>query len=342
MEGEMQTRKRATSFSLALIALLAIAAGTKISTAQSRGETPVPEIDKSWPDGILNLVVIDQSWPDGILNLVVIDQSWPDVNLNVVVLDKHGAPQTVDEHQFHLFEDGNERPLQFHSSPDSPVSLALIIDSSGSMYGRTGSVAAVVNAIVKDLPSGSEVMAVSFDMSAHLDLEFAPATQADLSFLGRLDNRGGTALYDAIVVTEKYFSAYARCPKRAVVLLSDGEDNSSKSKLSDATRSLQWPGAPAFYSFVLPDTEVSGVETGHDRAAMEGLAWAAGGLALTPKQKEFMPAITRLADVIRDQMVVQFTAADPARDGNAHKIELRLPDKNLQIHVLPEYFAPTK
>jgi Ca-activated chloride channel family protein len=328
VEGEVHTRKWAASLNVVLIVSFAIATSAKISPAQSSRETPVPAIDKSWPNGILNLVVIDESWPD--------------VNLNVVVLDKLGAPQTVDEQEFHLFEDGRERPLQFRGSPGSPVSLALIIDSSGSMYGRTGSIAAVVNAIVKDLPRGSEVMAVSFNQSAHLDLEFAPATQADLSFLGQLDNRGVTALYDAIVVTEKYFSANARCARRAVVLLSDGEDNSSRSKLSDATHSLQWPGAPAFYSFVLPDTEVSGVGTGHDRAAMEGLARAAGGLALTPKQNEFMPAITRLTDAIRNQMVVQFTAADPARDGNAHKIELRLPDKNLQIHSLHQYFAPTK
>jgi hypothetical protein len=63
---------------------------------------------------------------------------------------------------------------------------------------------------------------------------------------------------------------------------------------------------------------------------------------LTPKEKDFASSVTHLYDVIRSQYVLAFTVADPARDGKTHKLEVRLPTKDLQIHTLPVYYAPDK
>ncbi len=313
----MLTRKPAAWWAATLIALLTIASGATALRAQSSTDTPVPEPP-------------------------VIDKTWPDVNLNVVVINKQGVPQTIDEPQFQLFEDGVERPLQFRGSPDSPVSLAFLIDCSGSMFHRQGSIAAAVHAILNDLPNGSEVMEICFSDEAFLDLPFTPVSGIDYSFLDHMDARGGTALYDAVVVGEKYFAARARYVRRAVVLISDGGDNLSHSKKADAIRSLQWPGAPTLYSFLLPDTEVSGVRTQHDKVAMDLFAKAGGGVLFTPKEKDFESAIARLAEMIRSQSVLYFTAANPARNGVAHKLDVRLPDKDLEIRAIPEYFAPAR
>lgn len=313
----MRTWKKCAFWSPAAIMLLAITAGTTALPCQKAADTPVPDVP-------------------------VTDKLWPDVNLNVVVLDKHGVPQSVDEHQFRLFEDGAERPLQFRGSPDSPVSIAFILDDSGSMHGRIGSMAAAANTIAKALPNGSEVMEVSFNDAAYIDLEFTPVTETDLSFLGRMDSRGTTKLCDAIIATENYFRAHARYVRRAIVLLSDGEDDSSQSKKVDAIRSLEWPGAPTLYSFLPPATEVSGVETRQDRLAMESLASAGGGVAFTPKAKEFESSVARLGNIIRNQSVLHFTAADPARGGATHKLEVRLPIKDMQILSLPAYYAPNR
>jgi Ca-activated chloride channel family protein len=312
----MHTWKRGALWGVATIALLAVSASGKPlsgqSDAASRPATPVA------------------------------NDSWPEVNLNVVVLDKQGVPQKVNEREFQLFEDDAERPLHFLGSADSPVSLALIIDTSGSMYNRQGSITAAVHAILNGLPNGSEVMAVLFADEAFLDLPFTPASGIDYSFLDRLNARGGTTLYDTVVEAEKYFAAHARYVRRAIVLISDGGDNSSHSPRADAIRSLQWPGAPTLYSLHLPDTEVSGVGTRHGKLAMELFAKAGGGVSFTPKEKDFAPAIARLADMIRSQYVLHFTTADPARDGRAHKLEVRLPIKDVEVHALPVYCAPAK
>lgn len=311
----MPKGKWAALWSVTFIALLVIAAEGNVLLGQNSDGTPVPQAP-------------------------MIDDSWPNINLNVAVLDKHGVPQTIDEHQFRLFEDGAERPLQFRGSPDSPVSIAFIFDDSGSMHGRIGSMAAAASTIAKALPNGSEVMAVSFNDTAYIDLEFTPVTEADLSFLGWMDSRGTTKLYDAIVATENYFRTHARYGRRAIVLLSDGEDDSSQSKKADAIRSLEWPGAPTLYSFLPPATEVSGVETRQDRLAMESLAKAGGGVAFTPKAKDFDSSVALLGNIIRGQHVLRFMGADPARDGAAHKLEVRLPIKDAQILALPVYYAP--
>jgi len=313
----MQTWKRRASWVPAAIVILAIASGGKAPAGQSRNDTTHPAVP-------------------------VADPSWPEVNLNVVVLDRKDAPQSIDEHQCQLFEDGAERRLEFRGSPDSPISVALIIDSSGSMYKRRDLVIAAVHAMVKALPEGSEVAAVLFADQSYLDLPFTPVSKVDFSFLDRLNPRGGTAFYDAVVATEKYFGAHAGYVRRALVLVSDGVDNSSHSRLEDAIRSLQWPGAPAIYSLYGYDKWASYAEIEHGHRTMEALAKAGGGAAFTPRDKDFVTTSVALAAVIRSQYVLRFTAADPARNGKAHKLEVRLPIRDTQILALPLYYAPTR
>jgi Ca-activated chloride channel family protein len=339
----MQTSKKCASWSLATIVLLIVAAGGKALSAQSSGDATRPATqgsNNSRPE--LNLDIEIPNVEDDALHAKApaANDSWPEVNLNVVVLDKQGAPQTVEVSGFQLFEDKSERPLHFRGSADSPVSLGLLIDASQSMDKRKPAVSAAVITIVKALPVGSEVTAVSFDEEAHLDLPFTPVSSADLSFLDHMNAHGGTALNDAVVVAEKYFAAHARFARRAMVLLSDGDDNASKLFLGDIMPSLQWPGAPMFYSLIVLDPEDSGAQARHARVAMELLANGGGGIAFLPKGKNFASAAAQLGDAIRSQYVLRFTAADPARDGKPRKLEVRLPAKDMRIHALPVYYAP--
>jgi VWFA-related protein len=312
----MLTRKWATLWSVALILLLAVAVNGKTLPGQSGADTPVPEIP-------------------------VIDKLWPDVNLNVVVLDKHGDPRTIDEHQFRLFEDGTERPLQFRGSPDSPVSLALIIDSSGSIFKRKQAIVSAVTAIVKALPADSEVMAVLFADESYLDLPFTPVAKVDFSFLDRLQARGGTRLYDTVFATERYFVAHAKYVRRAMVILSDGEDNASHVSRGAAFWSMEQPGAPVVY--VCPLTKANFLQT-QASAGLINMSFLAkwGGGADFNLEPDPAATAAMVTAGIRSQMVVQFTAGDPARDGKKHKLKLQLPIKDIEIHALPDYFAPAK
>lgn len=270
------------------------------------------------------------------------DDSWPEVKLNVVVFDRHGVPQNVDEREFRLFEDGAERPLQFRDSQDSPVSLALMIDSSGSIFKSKDAIITAVKAIVRGLPDNSEVMAVVFSNLAFLDLPFTPVSKIDYSFLDRLQARGPTGLYDAVVATENHIIANAKYARRALVILSDGENNASQVSIGVVYRAMEHPGAPVVYacrvskaSLLIPNDSAVG------HINMKFLAKEGGGaeFSLDPDPEA---AAAQIAKAIRSQYVLRFTAADPTRDGKAHKLAVRIPVKDVQIHVLPVYRAPSK
>jgi len=313
----MQTWKRGALWGVSLILLLALVAGTKRLSSQSVAEASSPSI----------LAEVT---------------SWPDVNLNVVVLDKHGTPQKVDEREFQLFEDDTERPLQFRGSLNSPVSLAIMIDSSGSVFKHKDAIIAAVKAIVRGLPDGSEVTAVLFNYIAFLDLPFTDASKVDFSFLDRLQARGPTGLYDALVATEDHIAAHAKYARRALVILSDGEDNASHVPRGLAFRKMEQPGAPMVYAcrvskapLIIPNDSAVG------HINMNFLAKEGGGpgFSLDPDPES---AAVQIADAIRSQYVLRFTASNPARDGKEHKLAVRLPIKDLEIYGLPKYHAPEK
>jgi VWFA-related protein len=312
----MQTGKKGVSWGVALIVLLALAARANRLDGQDRPVVSEPPI-------------------------TAIDRLWPDVNLNVVVLDKSGAPQEIDERAFQLFEDRAERPLRFPAASDSPVSLALLIDASGSTYKRKPEIVSAVTAIIKALPVDSEVMATSFADKAYLEFPLSPVSKVDLSFMDRVPAAGPTALYDAVEATEQYFVANAKYPRRALVILSDGEDNASHVPIGLANAVMDWPGAPMIYTCLIAKAQFLKPETGYGRNHMKFLAMWSGGLTFN-LDPDPASAAAQIAAAIRSQHVLQFTAADPAHDGKKHKLEVRLPVKDVHIHGLPAYFAPAK
>jgi Ca-activated chloride channel homolog len=308
----MQIGKKFGSWSAALIVLLALAACANRLDGQHPSE----------------------------LTIAAIDRSWPDVNLNVVVLDKSGAPQKIDEQAFQLFEDGAERQLRFPAAADSPVSLAFLIDSSGSTYKRKPDIVSAVTAIVKALPADSEVMATSFAGVAFLEFPFTPASKVDLSFMGRFSAAGPTALYDAIAATDDYFVANAKYPRRALVILSDGEDNASGYPVEMAYETMAWPGSPLIYPCLIAKANYLERERGAGLIRMKLLAKRGGGVVFN-LDPDPVAAAAQIVAAIRSQHVLQFTAADPEHGGK-HKLEVRLPIKDVQIHGPAAYFAPLK
>lgn len=266
--------------------------------------------------------------------------SFPEIKLNVLVLAKSGQPENQDGSAFRVFEDGAERPIQSVGAAESPVSLLFVIDKSGSMYLHNPPIDAAIGAILKALPAGSEVAVILFQEQAWLQLPFTPAATADFSFLDRMFNQGPSAMFDAIVEGENYISTHARYSRRALVLVSDGGENSSEATRDDVLRFLEWPGAPEFYSLILnapDDDSARGART------MEAIADAAGGVAFKPGKKGSIAASAdRVAACIRSQYVLTFTTADAAHNGHASKVEVRLPGKDLRIHALHLYRAPSQ
>jgi len=272
---------------------------------------------------------------------------WPDVNVNVVVTGKHDVPQAVDQHTFQLFEDGAERPLRFPALADSPISVALLMDLSSSTFEHTPEIISAVKTIVHALPADSEVTVLDVSSGLpFLDVPLKPASRADLSVLDKLQPNGATDLWDALVDTESYLAAEAKYPRRALVIFSDGLDNVSYANALAVSRATQQTGAPLVYSCFV--AKINFMPSRFGLLNMKRIAKEGGGMLFSfngdvrfdPDPAAAATVAARIADAISHQYVLQFTAADATRDGKAHKLKLRLPDKDVEIHALPAYFAP--
>lgn len=270
---------------------------------------------------------------------------WPAIVLNVVVVDKSGQPQApLDKASFHVFDNGAERPVELATAGDAPVSLALLIDCSGSTYGNRDTVSGVATALIRSLPPGSEVMAVLFAEQAFIDLTFTPAEPAPLSFLSHLDSRGATKFYDALVATENYIAGNAHNQKRALVLLSDGSDNASTLNLAQTIRRIEEePGAaPAIYFVEMPEPRAKRFEKRRSRAVARLVISACGGLAVVPDENEDAASLSaRITALIRSQYVLAYTAAGVAPDEKFHKLKVLADPANLEVHAVSGYFPRT-
>lgn len=309
----MPKKEKPISRGLALMLLLVLASGATGSFSQSTAAPSSPPVSAA-------------------------DRFWPDVSVNVVVLDKQGAPQTIDEKSFRLYEDGAERTLHFPVQGDTRISLGLLIDFSGSTYERKPEIVSAANAILRALPAESEIVVVDFSYAAFIDLPFTPVSKADLSVLDKVQPRGLTTLWDSVIATETYFAAYAKYPRRALVILSDGEDNASQASKGTAIRKLEQLGAPVVYSCRIHDKSTL-AESIRGSENLKFLAKEGGGMEFNLGPD---PASTaaQIVAVVRDQYVLQFTAANTTRDGRSHKLKVQVPDKDMQVRFLPTYFAP--
>jgi VWFA-related protein len=272
-------------------------------------------------------------------------RGWPSVNLNVVVLDrKNNQVEQADGAGFQLFEDGKPQTIQSVAGANTPVSLCLLIDESGSTHFVRREIREAATALVKGLPPGSEVAAIGFADEAHLDLPLAPAASADLSFLTRLEGRGGTTLYDSLVVAESYLASHAQNKRRAIAVISDGGENASKTSLDATEKCLMSPGAPALYALLYRNEPA---EYGELRSAVKRankLLGAAGGAVFEARKAADMARVADgIAAAIRSQSALTFTTTGQARDGRLHKLEVKVaqPAKGMEIHAPSGYYAPT-
>lgn len=168
-------------------------------------------------------------------------------------------------------------------------------------------------------------------------------SKLDLSVLDKLPPRDLTAIWDTIIATEKYIATSAKYPRRAIVILSDGEDNASSASEQALAQSLQQPGAPSIYF-----CKVDGVTTAYDKSlpwrepkTLEIIAQKGGGIVFDHEPDLLTAALKTVADIDK-QYVLQFTANYVARDGKTRKFKLQLPDKDAKIHALSAYYAPDK
>ena len=270
-----------------------------------------------------------------------------EVRLNASVLDGSGrAVQTLAEGAFHVYEDGVPQTITSFRHEDLPVSIGLVIDSSGSMYDKRAAVDKASIDLVKLSNSQDEEFLVDFSSEAFIDQDFTSSLDKLQQGLGYIKSSGGTAAYDALVASADYLTKNAKNPKQVLILITDGEDNASSSTLEEAVRRIQDLDGPVIYSIGLlfgEDTDKR--EARHARKVLETISEQTGGVAYFPKSLKEVDAIAGMvASDIRTQYTIAYHSTNPPSKGGYRQVHVDAKDKGmgrLDVRTRSGYYPRT-
>ena len=264
-----------------------------------------------------------------------------EVLLHASVIDDHQHIVTnLDRGAFSVFEDGKPQNIISFHHEDIPVSIGIIIDNSGSMREKRNKVNQAALNLVRASNPKDEVFVVNFNDEYYLDQDFTNNLLKLKEALEKIDARGGTALYDAVVASAEHLKRNARLEKKVLLIVTDGEDNASNETLEQAVKQLQEENGPSVYAIgILGDEE----HPKRAKRALEIIAQRTGGIAFFPKTLDEVDEISRtVARDIRNQYTIGYKPTNPRGNGGFRQIRVDAKAKGhskLMVRTKSGYYA---
>ena len=247
------------------------------------------------------------------------------VTLTVTVTDTYGRFVTgLNKNAFSIFDDKNEQEIAFFSDEDAPVSLGIVFDVSGSMGGdKIMRAREALSKFVDTSHARDEYFLIGFNSRAQLLLNHTRDSDALLQKLTFVQTHGQTALYDATYLGVERVTRGAH-KKRAVLLISDGQDNSSRYTFNELKRMLKESDVIIYAIGIVSPNDDSALGYG-GRAILEELAGVSGGKAFFPSTgAEMNDTFERIALELRTQYSISYRPSAFANDGKWHKLKIKV------------------
>jgi VWFA-related protein len=268
-----------------------------------------------------------------------------EVNVVFTVTDRHGRfIKDLTQGDFQVLDDNKAATqiVSFSHETDLPLRVGLLIDVSNSIRGRfkfeQDAAIEFLDQIVR--PKSDRAFVIGFDTTPELTADFTDDSEKLSQGVHILRPGGGTALYDAVYYAcrDKLMKAPQSGPvRRAIVLLSDGDDNQSRVTREEAIAMAQ-RAEVVIYAI---STNASGYKERGDKV-LERMADATGGRAFFPLRiQDVATAFAEIQDELRSQYAVAYRPAEFSRDGRYHSIQILAQNrKNLKVRARKGYFAP--
>jgi Ca-activated chloride channel family protein len=276
--------------------------------------------------------------------LLTIHKRVDEVNVLFIATDKHGKfVRDLSQTDFAILDDHKppQSILNFRHETDLPLHMGLLIDVSGSVHSRFEfEQDAAISFLQHSVRAGfDKAFVVGFNTQSQMSQDFTDNVVLLSAGVHKLQDGGGTALYDAIysACKEKFLKDRPDHPARkAIVLVSDGEDNQSEITRAQAIEMAQ-RAEVIIYAI---STDDSGLILRGDKV-LEQLAEATGGRAFFPfKMKDITHSFAAIEDELRSQYIVSYKPADFDADGRFRSIEISSLKKDTQVRARKGYFAP--
>jgi Ca-activated chloride channel family protein len=271
-----------------------------------------------------------------------------EVNVVFTVTDRHGRyVNNMAKSDFAVLDDN--KPAQqirsFHSETDLPLQVGLLVDASNSVRDRfkfeQESAIEFLNQTVR--PRYDKAFVVGFDVTPEVTQDFTDNTEALSRGVRALRPGGGTAMYDALYFAcrDKLLKEPRNGPvRRAIILLSDGDDNMSHVTREEAIE-MALRAEVIVYTI---STNITGGARRTGDKVLERIADATGGRAFFPFQlNDVANAFVEIQAELRSQYALSYNPADLRTDGRYHTIEILAQNhKGLRVRSRRGYYAPTQ
>jgi Ca-activated chloride channel homolog len=250
------------------------------------------------------------------------------LNVNLVVLhtsvfdDRGKFVEGLTADNFRVYEDKVEQKIAIFKREDIPVSMGLVIDNSGSMRDKRPRVNEAALTLVQSSNPQDEAFVVNFNDDFYLDLDkdFTSSIPELKEALERIDARGSTALYDAIIGSLDHLKKGTK-EKKVLVVVTDGEDNTSRNTLEKTIREIQKTDTVIYTIGLLGEENKRSAKSA--KRALLAIAQASGGAAYFPENVDDVHDICeQVAHDIRHQYTLAYYPSNTARDGSFRSVHV--------------------
>ena len=268
-----------------------------------------------------------------------------EVNVIFTVTDKHGRfVKNLKANDFSVLDDRKppQSIINFASETNLPLRVGLLVDVSNSIRDRfkfeQEAAVEFLSQIVR--PRSDQAFVIGFDTTPEVTTDFTDSTEKLSNGVRILRPGGGTALYDAVYYAcrDKLGKVSPLIPvRRAIILITDGEDNQSRVTREEAIEMAQ-RSEVIIYAI---STNISGMKLRGDKV-LERMAEATGGRAFFPfKLEDISNYFTEIQEELRSQYLLAYKPPpDFQADGRFHSIDISAGNKNLHVRAKKGYYAP--
>lgn len=285
------------------------------------------------------------------------------VNVFATVRDKkHAIVSDLTQDDFKIYEDGVEQKVAFYSKEmNLPITLGILIDTSGSMQEILGAEQDTASRFVKEIMrKKDEAIVVSFDFDLNLLADFTEDTAVLERAIRRTEinavssggvvtpgtlpqgSNGGTDLYDAVYASCHDYLA-SEAGRKAIVILTDAEDTGSKVSMQESIEAAQRSDT-AIHILLLSDQPFYyhlGMSYGGEGVANRMTTDTGGRLIVVRSEKSLEKAFDEISEELRSQYILGYYPSNEKRDGTFRKIKVDIAKPDMKVLARRGYYAPT-
>jgi len=261
------------------------------------------------------------------------------VALNVSVFDASGQiVKGLPRSAFTVYENNVKQEVSVFRQEDVPVSLGLAIDDSASMRNKKDRVASAALAMIKASNPDDEIFIITFNEEPELLQDFTGKIDVLERSLHKMRTQGETAMRDAVILGIEHLRAKAKRDKRVLVVVTDGEDNSSIATQQRVIEAAHQNNTIVYAIGLLGEEQAE--SAARAKKQLEALTLATGRRSWFPSDVTAIAAITpEIAHEIRNQYVIGYTPADLTKDGKFRTIRVEVNVPGATVRTRSGYYA---